>query len=326
MAQITTEQLPEPATEATPETLPEVQPEVIPPTPETPPKKPINRNKLLGGLLAGGLLLLLSLFSTFAAVKWLPAGKPYSKRPDPEDPTLTTLVYEGYIPELTLPDNPYGAEDFALDGSYLTCLSGDSILGIDVSTYQKNVNWQKVKEAGVEFVIIRVGFRGWGSAGTMLPDSMAQSHYAGAKAAGLKVGAYFFSQCTTVPEAQEEAEFALSLIKDWELDLPLVFDWEYISDEARTASVERQMLTDCAYAFCLTAEEGGVPAMVYFNPSMVKNRIHLEQLSDFPFWLAHYTTEMSFPYKVDMWQYTSQGRVPGISGYVDINLYFPYDN
>lgn len=228
----------------------------------------------------------------------------------------------------TLPppeENVFTPMDFAYDGDYLTCTTQKSVLGIDVSKYQGDIDWEKVKQAGVEFVIIRVGGRGYGSSGVLYSDPKAQKNYAGAKAAGLKVGGYFFSQAITVAEAVEEANYTLELTKDWELDMPLVYDWECLADDYRTVGVSRRMLTDCTKAFCDTVEAAGHSPMVYFNPSQSQKEMHLEELVDYGFWLAMYSDKMNYPYKVDMWQYTNKGSVPGIAGNVDINLFFPYE-
>ena len=221
-------------------------------------------------------------------------------------------------------ENPYGAEDFQQEDGFLTCLSGESVLGIDVSSFQGEIDWDAVAGAGVKFVMIRIGGRGYGAEGKLYADELAQVNYEKAKAADLQVGAYFFSQAVSVEEAIEEAAYALRQIKDWELTMPLAFDWEYLGEEARTANVDKRTLTDCTLAFCRTVELAGHEAMTYFNPNQSDNHVYLEELTDYRGWLAMYTEQMTYPYRVDMWQYTNEGSVPGVDGPVDINLYFPY--
>lgn len=272
------------------------------------------REQLLRGLIAAGVVLLFVIALTVTTLLRLPGRRPAETEPSTEETEAP----------VTLPPNPYGPEDFLLDGPYLSCVAGQSVLGIDVSKHQGEIDWEQVREAGITFVMIRAGYRGW-ETGLMVEDEMAQRNYAGAKAAGLQVGAYFFSQAITVEEAREEATFALSITKDWALDMPLVFDWEYLNAEARTADMEPELLTQCALAFCQTVEAADVEPMLYFNWNMASHQIHLEALSDYRFWLAMYGTDMNYPYKVDMWQYTNQGSVPGISGNVDIDLYLPYE-
>lgn len=235
---------------------------------------------------------------------------------------------EGFYNNTTLPPpaaNVFTPKDFAYEGDYLTCLTDQSVLGIDVSKYQGKIDWQQVKEAGVEFVMIRLGYRGYGQ-GTLNEDPMAQENYRGAKAAGLKVGAYFFSQAISVEEAEEEAEYAMQIARDWELDMPLVYDWECLADDYRTIGVDARLLTDCTKAFCDAVKAQGLTPMIYFNPNQSRKQMYLAELTGYDFWLAMYSDQMDYPYKVDMWQYTNQGSVPGISGNVDINLYFPYED
>ena len=229
-------------------------------------------------------------------------------------------------PTSPLPTNPYGFNDFQFQGDYLTCLAGPSVLGIDVSSFQGDIDWEQVRQAGIEFVIIRIGGRSYGEEGNLYDDDNAYSNYIGAREAGLQVGVYFFSQAISAEEAREEALFVLERTEGWELDFPIVYDWEYISDTARTANVDQRTLTDCTLAFCRAIEKADREAMVYFNPTQVNKRFYLEELLGYHFWLAMYSDRMTFPHKVDMWQYTCEGTVPGIEGPVDINLYFPYEN
>lgn len=227
--------------------------------------------------------------------------------------------------QATLPPpeaNPYGPPDFQYDGGYLTCLAGESVLGIDVSSHQEEIDWQAAAAAGIRFVMLRVGYRGY-EQGTIFADPLAQENYLGAKAAGLQVGAYFFSQALSTREALEEADFLLDAIRDWELDMPVVYDWEYIDQDARTAGMDARAVTDCTLAFCQAVEQAGYQPMVYFNRHQARELLHLEELTQYPFWLAMYSDRMTYPYKIHMWQYTCEGSVPGIQGNVDINLFFP---
>lgn len=251
----------------------------------------------------------------------------------PTDPTVTQPVAttaEPTPPPTTLPPPPaneFDPADFVYDEQgYLTYTAGSYERGIDVSSYQGKVNWKKVAASGVTFAIIRVGGRGYGTkTGNLYEDKLAQDNYKAAKKAGLKIGAYFFSQAITPEEAVEEAEYLLEKTAKWELDMPLVYDWEYISDTARTANVDRQTLTDCMIAFCERIKAAGKTPMIYFNPTQAQRMFHIEQVTDYDFWLAMYTDWMTFPYQFHMWQYTSEGSVPGVSGKVDINLLFHHN-
>lgn len=225
--------------------------------------------------------------------------------------------------ETGLVENPLGPEDFVYEGDYLTCLSTEAVLGIDVSVWQGEIDWTQVKGAGVEFAMIRLGYRSMRE-GIVQEDSCARANYTGAKAAGIPVGAYFFSQAVTPEEAQEEAEFVLEMIRDWDVKMPVVYDWEHTGTDTRTANVDARTVTDCAKAFCQTLEKAGYQAMVYFNTYQAENSIYLEELTEYPFWLAQYGQMLQYPYRVAMWQYTDQGKVPGIKEKVDMNLYFIY--
>lgn len=252
-----------------------------------------------------------------ATVLALLLGAVAGAKPVPDDPEPVTLP--------PLAANPYGAEDFEYDAQgYLTCTAGKSVLGIDVSEYQGDIDWQLVKAAGVEFVMIRIGLRGYGT-GDIYADQRAQEYYRGARDAGLKIGAYFFSQAVTVQEAMAEADYMLRAVRGWELEMPLVFDWEYVGSDTRTGNMDPRTLTDCARAFCLTVRRAGYTPMVYFNVAQGRDLMYLDELTDFDWWLARYADSMGFDYRVRMWQYTNQGNVPGIGGNVDLNLWFPED-
>ena len=123
--------------------------------------------------------------------------------------------------------------------------------------------------------------------------------------------------------ALAEAELALQILDGFQLDMPLVFDWEYVSGDARTGAVGRDTLTKCTNVFCQAVKEAGYTPMVYFNWHQGQEMLNLIELTDYEFWLAMYDTAMEFPYKVRMWQYTESGHVPGIEGKVDLNLWLP---
>ena len=230
------------------------------------------------------------------------------------------------IPRVTAPAEPepniYGPEDFSVVEGYLTCTAGESVLGIDVSSHQKEVDWQQVADAGVKFAMVRLGYRGYES-GAVLPDRNAGENLRGAREAGLLVGAYFYSQALSVEEALEEAEYCLEMLDGYPLDFPLVYDWEYAGEGTRTADYNSRTLTDCTIAFCETVKQAGYEPMLYFNTHLARDGFLLEELTAYDFWLAMYDVPMNFPYRVQMWQYTQSGTVPGIDAAVDINLYLP---
>lgn len=234
---------------------------------------------------------------------------------EPTEPTALSTVQ-------TLPTNPYSPGDFTYDeNGFLTCTAADTRLGIDVSDHQREIDWQQVAQAGIEFAFVRIGYRGY-SEGGIYADEYAPRNIENAQANGLDVGVYFYSQALTPGEAVEEAEFCLEFLESYDIQLPVVFDWEYVSTEARTGMMDMQTLTACAIAFCETVRTAGYEAMLYANPDIARNFLDLRQLQDYPFWLALYSDTMDYPHRMDYWQYTAGGTVPGITGNVDINLQF----
>lgn len=295
------------------------EPVSLPAAPQA-PQKTLYKKPLFWVLVISGLIVLCILAFIMLAL----GASPENDTSATQDTTETQVTE---TTEATLPPpeaNPIDLGDFYMDGDYLSCLSTTSVLGIDVSVWQKEIDWPKVKEAGVEFAMIRAGWRG-SEQGVLAEDTYAQANYQGATDAGIKVGAYFFSQAISVEEAEEEAKYLLDIIKDWNVEMPIVFDWEYIDDTSRTGSVDARTLTDCTKAFCDVIKNAGYQPMVYFNANHSYDRIYIRELTEYPFWLARYDTVLDYPYKVDMWQYTETGSVPGISGNVDINLFFPWE-
>lgn len=246
-------------------------------------------------------------------------------RETPKDPSPGTPPIQMEGPASPVPPNKFGPEDFEMQGEYLACVAGKSELGVDVSTHQQDIDWQQVKSAGVAFAMIRAGYRGYGQVGNMLADENAQTNYEGAKNAGLKTGAYFFSQATNVEEAREEARFLLEIIDGWKIDMPVVYDWERVDwvETSRTKDVSVETVIECSKAFCQEIARAGYRPMVYFNLNLAETEGYLEALLGYDMWLAMYDTTMDYPHAIDMWQYTDSGSVPGISTDVDINLYFP---
>lgn len=240
--------------------------------------------------------------------------------------TPSTILYRDR--ELTVqrevPRSRYKAEHFLMDEqgrmSYKN-LHGEARLGIDVSYYQEDIDWKAVADDGVEFAIIRVGYRGYGS-GAIKLDQRFEENLQEAKAAGLEVGVYFFSQAITPQEAVEEADFVLAVLAGRELEYPIVFDWEWIEPgkNARTDHMTGQTMTECAAAFAQRIEAEGYAPMIYFNTDMGYLDYELAQLKDWPFWLARYSTQPDFYYDFDLWQFSHTGQVAGIQGNVDLNL------
>lgn len=242
---------------------------------------------------------------------------------EPLPTTIPTQPQPTLFIEQSLPPSAFDQADFVPQGSYLSCPAGDAVLGIDVSHHQQEIDWDQVKNAGIEFVMVRLGYRGLSEEGDLYTDRYVHQNLQGARAAGLLVGAYFYSQARSTEEAAAEAEYALSILGDFDLDLPLTYDWE---EEKRNAGMDPQTVTDCAVAFCQVVEQAGRDTMIYFNSYQATELMHLLQLTRYPWWLAMYNREKEFPCRFDMWQYTDSGSVPGIEGNVDMNLLFPSED
>jgi GH25 family lysozyme M1 (1,4-beta-N-acetylmuramidase) len=196
-----------------------------------------------------------------------------------------------------------------------------SKIGVDVSKYQEEIDWEEVKESGIEFAIIRLGFRGYGESGKLVEDEYFKSNIEGALDAGLEVGVYFFSQAISKEEALEEAEFVLGKIKDYEITCPVVFDTEEIkNDEARTDNLTNEEFTSNCIAFCDIIEEAGYKPMIYANMKWMAYTLELEKLTKYEKWYADYEAFPQNPYEISMWQYTETGSVAGIEGNVDLNI------
>lgn len=198
-----------------------------------------------------------------------------------------------------------------------------SMVGIDVSKYQGNIDWQAVKDEGIEFVIIRLGYRGYGEEGVLAIDEMFYDNIKGALDVGLEVGVYFFSQAITADEALEEAEFVIDIISEYDITMPVVFDTEIVEvDGARTLDIDKSIFTEACIVFCDRIIEEGYDTMIYFNLVWSAFTLDLEQLTSYEKWYADYYDIPQYPYEFTMWQYTETAQVSGIEGYVDLNILF----
>ena len=251
----------------------------------------------------------------------------YIRQTEPEEEVILEPTISETEPENpTIPPdrNPYGRYDFQYNRhNYLLLQNVDSSPGVDVSAHQGDIDWAAVKKSGIEFAIIRLGYRGYGS-GKLVEDEYAKKNLQAAKEAGLKIGAYFFSQALDIKETDEEIQFMLNMLADVDLDMPLVLDWEIPAEDARTKNMDARTLTDIQLHFCGQMKKMGYQPMVYFNWHQSENLYYLSELEDYPFWLALYQDRMTYPWKVEMWQWTSSGKVPGIQENVDINVFMPH--
>lgn len=194
--------------------------------------------------------------------------------------------------------------------------------GVDVSKYQKNIDWEQIKKAGVSFVIVRIGYRGYGASGTLVLDPMFEEHFTNVKNAGLKVGVYFFSQATTEEEAKEEAFACAYVLNGRKLDYPIFFDTEASGASGGSGRADGLGVADrtkCAVAFCEEVKANGYKPGVYASTLWYRNRVDLSSLTKYTIWNAHYGVASS-PIDCALWQGTCTARLPGYKGDLDVNI------
>ena len=196
----------------------------------------------------------------------------------------------------------------------------DSRLGIDVSTWNGQIDWSQVARSGVSYAIIRAGYRG-SSTGALIRDSAFSRNASGATAAGIRVGIYIFSQATNEAEAVEEASMAVQLASGYHVSLPIFIDVEGSGGRGDRVSVAQR--TANIAAFCRTVENSGYKAGVYANKSWFTHNINVGALTGYHIWLAQYAAKPTYTAsRYDIWQYSSSGRISGIKGNVDMNMFY----
>ena len=255
-----------------------------------------------------------------------------SLRAEPVDPHEGQVyIYDGFdwiwmTPLPGVEANSLTADDFSDRSGCPTYTGSDYqvLRGIDVSEHQHEIDWAQVAASGVDYAYVRLGYRGY-TEGGLFEDPYFRANVEGALANGLQVSVYFFSQAISVQEAIEEAEYVLARIRDYNITLPVVYDWEKINGEtaARTDNLDFSILNDCAVAFCDTVKNAGYEPAIYFNRHLGYYGYDLSRMTDYDFWFA--LPESSFPnfyYAVDMWQYSFTEQVPGIAEPTDMNLMF----
>ena len=197
-----------------------------------------------------------------------------------------------------------------------------SFLGVDISRYQKEVDFEALKEDGIEFVMIRLGARGY-KTGTLQLDEYFHENMKKATEAGLDIGIYFYSQAVSSEEAIEEATLVLDNIKEYKVAYPVAFDMEFVeNDTSRVETLTRDERTAIAAVFVNHIKEAGYTPMIYGNAEWLVKRIDMSKFKESCIWLSEEADMPVFPYRFEMWQYTKQGQVRGIDGFVDLNLSF----
>lgn len=258
-------------------------------------------------------------------------GRP---KPTPDPHAGQVYLYDGYgwvwyTPIEGVATNAFAKEDFTwLEGEPVYLGSGYTVRkGIDVSEHQREIDWDKVAGQHLDFCYVRAGRRGY-TEGGLFEDAYFARNMAGARRCGLQLGVYFFSQAISVSEAIEEADWVIEHIRNYDVKLPVAFDWEKVDDPAaRTADLDVGTLTDCAVAFCETIRRAGYEPCIYYNRTTGYYRFDLSRLKDYKVWFAlpctpPDVTYPSFYYRFDIWQYSLTGQIPGISVETDLDYWF----
>ena len=256
-----------------------------------------------------------------------------------EETTEEDLSQDGKRFEITLSDgtkewvdinqqwkrNTYDYTNLIRKNNQLQYYSGGkkvSFLGIELSKYQKRVNFAAMQAEGVDYCMIRVGARGYAE-GKIQDDEMFETHIAGANAVNMPVGLYFYSQAITEAEAIAEADYVLAKIGQNKITYPIGFYMEPVeNDTARIDSLTKEQRTLIAKAFLRRIELAGYTGILYGNEEWLVKKLDLSQLTDYDIWLAEKEDIPDYPYLFSMWQYTRQGEMYGVDGLVNLNISF----
>ena len=267
---------------------------------------------------AGALALSAAMLLTLAA-----CGEP---EPDPHEGMAyvnTGANGEWIYPAEGVAVSDFTQDDFATNADGLPEYTGDAYdtrLGVDVSFYQGEIDWEAVAADGVEFAMIRCGYRG-SESGTIVVDEQFENNIEGALAAGLDVGVYFFSQSTGAIEAAEEANFVLDLISGYDVTMPVAFDWEPL-EGSRAEDIDRSELTASAVVFCEMVKDAGYTPCVYLYRYTGYYEYMMERLADYELWVGALGSWPDFYYRHMLWQFSMTGRVEGIDADVDLDYHF----
>lgn len=227
----------------------------------------------------------------------------------------------------TIPHNNYTRDAVSFDENGLVTYTDEngntSKMGIDVSQHQGVIDWEKVKKSGVEFAIIRVGFRGYGS-GALVEDEEFVHNIEGALDNDIEVGVYFFSQAISKEEMQEEIDFMFELIKPYKITYPVVIDIEKVDDkEARGNKISKEDRTAYTDFFCQEVTKAGYKPMIYGNTYSLFAMLDMEKLYQYDVWFAFYDKYIYYPYIMKAWQYSDTIKIDGIKGNCDMDIWMP---
>ncbi|MCR5356642.1 MAG: glycoside hydrolase family 25 protein [Lachnospiraceae bacterium] len=226
-----------------------------------------------------------------------------------------------------IPVNSYNTANFYYDDDGFMAYHDDegntiSHLGVDLSYHQENVNWDEVKDSGIEFVMLRCGYRGY-SEGALIEDEKFREYAKACNDRDIPLGVYFFTQAVSVEEAISEAEFTLDLIKDYKISYPVAIDTEYIPDKTartNTTEIEDELRSSMCSAFCERISREGYYPMIYASENWIRRDLEYESLQAYDFWAAQYLEENDFLYDFTIWQYTPDGYIKGVDEKVDLDI------
>lgn len=257
--------------------------------------------------------------------------EPAEELPDPSTDGKHTLIEyadgetEWILINPYIEQNPYDFTNLKnKDGIMEYTSEGKKIshFGVDISKIQEYVDFQKLKKAGVEYVMIRLGARGYGN-GSLIEDDYFIDNMKRASDAGLKIGVYFFSQAISVDEAVEEANFVIERLQGYDIEYPIAYDMEYIeNDSARVEDLSREEKTQITIAFLDRVKEAGYTGVLYGNKEWLLKKLNFTLLAEYDIWLSQCKDVPDFPYRFTMWQYSKTSQIEGIAGNANLNISF----
>lgn len=298
------------------------------------------KEKSKGSKAVVGLLVFSSFFLGFVLGMLLLHNKSRQELAEVNDRLAKVIAEQSainvtnvYVPERKINEgkiamNSYDTNNFRIDNGFMAYFDGEgnklSHLGVDLSYHNDKVNWQELKAAGCEFVMLRCGYRGYTEGGLMEDEKFVQYAKA-ANEVGINLGVYFFTQSVTVEEAVEEAEYVLELIDKAGVNLqyPVAYDTENVNEDgARTNQVEisDELRSEMCIAFCEKIRSAGYYPIIYASENWMRRNMNLKMLTDYEFWAPQYLDENDFLFDFSIWQYSEEGNIPGVEGNVDLNI------
>lgn len=244
----------------------------------------------------------------------------------PEKKVTNVYVPKREVVMGQIPRNSYIEENFMIEDGYMVYYdeSGNKIshLGIDLSYHNDMVDWDKLATSGIEFVMLRCGYRGYTEGGLIVDDKFKE-YAQEANRVGINLGVYFYTQAITVEEAVEEADFVIDLIKDYSIQYPVGWDTEYLNEEkarTNTTEIDKDLRSQMAIAFCERIKEEGYYPVIYVSENWMRRNMNAEMISSYDIWAAQYQPQNDFLYDFAIWQYTESGSVMGINQEIDLDI------